>query len=159
MQVVHNTESVAGNPPIIFLAGPTPRRHDVSSWRPEAIALLENIGFTGAVVVPEDRGFIGKADFEYAGQVEWERHHIARATVVVFWVPRHLQDMPAFTTNIEFGIVSERGQAYVLGFPKEAPKMRYLEYVANKQGAPVCHDLRQTLESAVTICQAKPQVP
>lgn len=36
----------------IFLAGPTPRERGVVSWRPEAINLLQQFGYNGAVFVP-----------------------------------------------------------------------------------------------------------
>ena len=33
----------------------------------------------------------------------WERIALTDATVILFWVPRKLPDMAAFTTNVEFG--------------------------------------------------------
>lgn len=37
----------------IFLAGPTLRKEIVKSWRPQAIEILEELGFDGVVYVPE----------------------------------------------------------------------------------------------------------
>ena len=153
MQFVYNTESIIDDVPSIFLAGPTPRSAAVASWRKKALPLLESaVDFDGAFVLPEDRGFVARPDFEYAGQIEWERTHLASANVVLFWIPRDLKDMPAFTTNIEFGFVSERNQHYVLGFPKDAAKMRYLEYIANKQSMPIVHDLEQAINISIELC-------
>jgi hypothetical protein len=39
----------------IFLAGPTPRRPEVASWRPDALRILQEAGYDGVVFVPEDR--------------------------------------------------------------------------------------------------------
>jgi hypothetical protein len=33
----------------------------------------------------------------------WEREGLIKASVIFFWIPRGLPDMPAFTTNVEFG--------------------------------------------------------
>lgn len=148
MQTVFNLEPIPAGMPSIFLAGPTPRSRDVASWRPEALALLTQLGFKGAVIIPEDRDFDNRTDFDYAGQIDWERTCLKAASMVVFWVPRDLADMPAFTTNIEFGFVSERNQPFVLGYPANAPKMRYLAHVAHECGRPVFHTLQQTLAYA-----------
>ncbi len=148
MKTVFNLEPMPAGIPAIFLAGPTPRSRDVPSWRPEAIETLARLGFDGAVVAPEDRGFDNRTDFDYAGQIDWERACLKAADIVVFWVPRHLTDMPAFTTNIEFGFVSERRQPFVLGYPESSPKMRYLAHVARECGCPVFHTLQETLAHA-----------
>ena len=150
MHTVFNLETIPARMPAIFLAGPTPRSREVASWRPQAIDLLAQIGFSGAVVIPEDRDFDNRTDFDYAGQIDWERACLKQAAIVVFWVPRHLVDMPAFTTNIEFGFVSERNQPFVLGYPADSPKMRYLAHVAQSCNRPVFHTLQETLGYACT---------
>lgn len=155
MLTVYNTEDIPQGMPAIFLAGPTPREKHVASWRPAAIALFEAAGFKGAVVIPEDRGFANRTDFDYAGQIDWERACLARADVVLFWVPRDLADMPGFTTNIEFGFVSERGQPYVLGYPQDAPKMRYLAHVAKAQKRPILHDLPAAVAACIDLAATR----
>lgn len=150
MITVFNLETPPANTPSIFLAGPTPRAREVASWRPQALDLLAQLGFDGAVILPEDRDFDNRTDFDYAGQIDWERHCLKASDIVVFWVPRHLVDMPAFTTNIEFGFVSERGQPFVLGYPADSPKMRYLAHVANESNRPVFHTMQETLAYACT---------
>lgn len=84
----------------IFLAGPTPRSQDVKSWRPEAVRLLTEAGFTGTLLLPEDRGGVFHGDYDT--QVEWETEALQRATVILFWIPRDLATMPALTTNDEW---------------------------------------------------------
>lgn len=109
-------------PVSIFLAGPTPRSPEVKSWRPEAIALFKESGFRGSLLVPEDSAFSPR--FDYHDQIEWELQGLHTATVVMFWVPR-TEDMPAFTTNVEFGLMAARRNV-VLGCPDTATKMKYL---------------------------------
>lgn len=130
----------------IFLAGPTPRGGRVPSWRPEALKLLKEAGYTGNVFVPEDEN--GPLKDHYNEQIEWEWACLEAASVVVFWVPRNLETMPAFTTNVEFGLYVDSGKA-VLGYPEGAPKMRYLHALAEKFDVPVFHDLQKTLHTAV----------
>lgn len=117
-------------PNSIFLAGPTPRSGDVASWRPEALGLLEKQGFEGALFVPEARG--GGWHGNYSEQVHWEWEALARASCTLFWVPRELETMPGFTTNVEFGfMVALRASRIVLGAPnRDMPKMRYLMALA-----------------------------
>jgi len=50
----------------------------------------------------------------------------ARADLIVFWVPRELAQMPAFTTNIEFGEDYDSCRC-LYGRPAGAPKTRYLD--------------------------------
>lgn len=130
----------------IFLAGPTPREDGVPSWRPEAIRLLEEAGFEGTVLTPEDAG--GGRAHDYVDQIEWEEQALDCATVIMFWIPRELEKMPGFTTNIEWGEWYQSGKV-VLGAPYDAPKMRYLLYKADKYGVPVSRTLPGTVEAAL----------
>jgi hypothetical protein len=116
--------------PSIFLAGPTPRAtgNPGYSWRPDALSLLEGMGFKGQVFIPEEEDGVFKGN--YHDQTEWEREALSAATVIVFWVPRDLDIMPAFTTNVEFGYwVAKDVLKIVLGHPKDAPKTRYLDWL------------------------------
>lgn len=133
----------------IFLAGPTPRDKDTKSWRPEAIECLLKFGYEGNVYIPEmEYGWDN--NFEYTAQIEWEDKALNKATVIVFWIPRELNSMPAFTTNIEWGRWTERDpNKLVLGYPVDAVKMNYLEYYAKKLNIPVRYSLPQTIRAAL----------
>lgn len=137
-------------PKSIFLAGPTPRDKDVPTWRPEALEMLKELGFNGNVYVPEADDW-AKHD-HYDAQVTWEWEALSISTVVVFWVPRDLKAMPAFTTNVEFGLMIASGKC-LLGYPADAPKMRYLDQLAQRHGAPVYHTLPNILKAAADKAQ------
>lgn len=142
----------------IFLAGPTPRDAGVSSWRAEAITMLRTLGWKDYIFVPEPPldtfGFqINQMDdFEYSKQIEWEEEGLTNAKVIMFWIPRQLPHMPAFTTNIEFGMWCKSGKV-VLGAPPNAEKMKYLHYYANKLGIPNYTSLEQTAKAAIEMCK------
>jgi len=132
----------------IFLAGPTPRDPETPSWRPEALEMLEYLGYDGVVFVPEEAD--GQWKGSYTDQTEWEKMGLEMADRIVFWVPRDLVKMPAFTTNVEFGNYVRSGKA-ILGHPEGAPKTRYLDWLANDSDAdcPVFHTLEHTLQEAI----------
>ena len=71
--------------------------------------------------------------------------------MVVFWVPRDLDTMPGFTTNVEFGLSVASGKHIVLGYPEGAPKMSYLRTLADKFDMPVFKHLDLTLVEAAGI--------
>jgi 8-oxo-dGTP pyrophosphatase MutT (NUDIX family) len=139
----------------LFLAGPTPRSPDVPSWRPEALALLADAGFLGAVFVPETAS--GERFPDYDDQVEWERQGLNFADRILFWVPRELERMPALTTNVEFGRWCTSGKV-VLGYPLAAPKNKYLKWLASVEGVPVYHTLRETVAAALAGLEAAERV-
>jgi hypothetical protein len=133
--------------PSIFLAGPTPRSADVPSWRPEALDLLRALRFAGTVLVPEREEWT--AQFSYLDQVEWEHAGLEVCTVVAFWVPREVQTLPGFTTNVEFGRYVGSGRC-VYGRPDGAPHTRYLDWLYTKlTGRQPENTLRGTLRAAV----------
>ena len=143
MRVVYANDTLETS---IFLAGPTPRSESVPSWRPQAIQLIEAAGFKGTVYTPETSN--NDWNHEYYNQIEWEWSALQMSTVVLFWVPRELTDMPAFTTNVEFGYLANSGKV-MLGHPEGAPKMRYLESLAFRHNIPVYNDLEVMVTHAV----------
>lgn len=147
MKVIHALEPLAKS---IFLAGPTPRDNTGIDWRPEAIRILNMLNFGGTVFVPTPREPARWAK-DYDDQIHWEWEALDQATVAVFWVPRALDAMPAFTTNVEYGLKVGKGQV-VLGFPEDAPKMRYLSKLAERYSIPVFRDLESTLLFARGMC-------
>lgn len=147
MQIVYARQS----PPktftkSIFLAGPTPRSAEVQSWRGEALRILDELGYDGVVFVPENESL--RPMRGYTDQVEWEEECLNLSDAIVFWVPRTLPDMPAFTTNDEWGAWKHSGRC-VFGAPKSAVKTMYQEFYARKLGVPFSTSLKKTLQHAL----------
>jgi len=134
----------------VFLAGPLPRSADVPAWNREAASLLqERWRKDGRLVVftPELReGVLA----DYTGQVEWEHRWLHAADVILFWVPRDLTTMPAFTTNIEWGAWYDSGKV-VFGAPAAAPKNEYLLHLAETQGVPIADTLAGAADAALAM--------
>jgi calcineurin-like phosphoesterase family protein len=122
----------------VFLAGPTPRTLDVNSWRPKMIEMLRKAGYREHILIPEKRS--REDGYDYDTQVQWEDEALNAADLIVFWVPRDLESMPGFTTNIEFGEWMKSGKV-ILGFPEEASGMRYMDKKATKYRIPTFSDM------------------
>lgn len=138
----------------IFLAGPTPRNKEVQSWRPEALKMLELLGYDGIVFVPELRpndnyhSHNPLSYCDYDKQVMWEHNAIKMSDCVLFWIPRDLEKLPGFTTNDEWGSLKSSGRV-VLGAPKDAPKTRYQKYFADLYLVPHAETLAETVKNAL----------
>ena len=137
-------------PKSIFLAGPTPRDDDTRSWRPTALELIRSEGFEGTVFVPENSN--GSASFTYDGQVEWELQALHSATVILFWVPRMMKNMPALTTNVEFGHFIARPNV-VIGIPADAERCKYLHSMARMYNHFVHLSLPAACRAAVALTE------
>lgn len=137
---IYALENTPINGHSVFLAGPTPRDKNVPSWRPDMIKILRENGYEGDILIPEKRG--DYLDYEYVTQTKWEVDHLNAADIIAFWIPRNLETMPAFTTNIEFGEFLHSGKI-VLGYPKEAKRMRYLQVRAEMHNIVVYHTMEE----------------
>ena len=129
--VLENNEEISKE--AIYLAGPTYRSDTqlstnwpTDSWRDDALAILEGRGFEGVVYIPEFRDRIKPNLWTYSRGIDWEMNSMAKSSVILFWIPRKLYDLPAFTTNIEFGEWMESGKI-VVGAPDSAVKNEYLK--------------------------------
>jgi len=127
----------------IFLAGPSSRDsiEDITDWRKETCNILNRKGYDGVVFIPEP--FKG----DYKDQIEWEQTCLNMADCILFWVPRN-EKLPGFTTNVEFGEWMKSGKV-ILGYPKDAYKMRYLDYKAKKYKVPIENTLEETINSVL----------
>ena len=133
--------------PSIFLAGPTPREKGVKSWRDEAIDILKELNFDGIVYIPESKTRVPGADcMPFEEIVEWEQTRLNSVSAIVFWIPREIIHMPAFTTNVEFGIYYKKGNA-IYGRPRNAPKCKYQDYIYKRD---VKEDPSETLKDTLS---------
>jgi len=116
----------------IFLAGPTPRDKDIKSWRNDALNILKKNEYNGVIIIPEidKKLYYGKNDMPN-NIMDWENYYMTQCDVIVFWVPRKLENLPGFTTNVEFGrFCSDSRSLY--GRPIGAPKTKYLDWMYMK---------------------------
>ena len=149
MIINYSDQEVIKGKKSIFLAGPTPRGENIVSWRTEACLILEQIGFDGVVYVPEYSTWKPKED--YVDQAMWERIALTDATVILFWLPRKLPNMAAFTTNVEFGYWLHSGKV-VYGRPKDACKIKYLDWLYRLDYDKIPYeDLQSLLEASVEL--------
>ncbi len=147
--VVYATETApAEYTKALFAAGPTPRGVEAMSWRLELLDELTRQGYDGVVFIPEPRN--GVFAHDYDDQIEWETLYLNLADVILFWVPRELQHMPAFTTNVEYGTWLTSGKV-VFGAPPEAPKNRYLAFLADTNKVPQASTLAGTVDLALNL--------
>ena len=132
----------------IYLVGPTPRKHRVPSWRPEALRLLESKGYKGVVFVPEAQE--GGFGLSFEEQAEWELSALNRTDCAMVWLPREMATMPGLTTNVEFGMLVKTGRV-VFGAPPEAEHVRYLKFVGKDEFMLQAETLEATIDSALNM--------
>lgn len=77
MIINYSDQEVIKGEKSIFLAGPTPRGENISSWRTDAREILKQLGFDGVVYVPEYSTWKPKED--YVDQAMWERIALTNA--------------------------------------------------------------------------------
>lgn len=149
MIINYSDQKVVKNEKSVFLAGPTPRNPNTISWRKDAVKKLDELRFDGVVYVPEFSS--GKPLKDYDEQVVWERTALSNATVILFWIPRKLPDMPAFTTNVEFGYWLHTGKV-IYGRPDDAVKIRYLDWLyKNDYGLEPINNLDTLIEKSIEL--------
>lgn len=138
----------------IFLAGPTPRTIEVETWRTEAIKILEELEFDGIIYVPEREN--DDRTFNYDNQVWWEREALFNADVIIFWIPRS-DDLPAYTTNVEFGYwIAKENTKVIYGRPDNSIKNKYLDwlYKTETDRIPI-NNLKELLENGIKMINEK----
>ena len=134
----------------IFLAGPTPRSSDVRSWRPDALKVLRAQSYDGTVFIPEGRNISSDTDYTSNDTYPvWEHRMLDMSDCILFWVPRDLQTLPGFTTNVEFGLYADSGKV-VFGAPENTPATSYLKFVCKKLSIPYLNSLEETVAQAIS---------
>jgi len=152
MEIIYTGEEI---PEVIkkslFLAGPSLRpgqEKELTSWREGAINILRDKGYDGVIFCPENRDMISNENFDYNEQVKWEDKCLNIADCIVFWIPRDLKNLPAFTTNDEYGYWKGSGKV-VLGCPADAEKTSYQEFYAKEFNIPFSKTLADTMQDAI----------
>lgn len=134
----------------IFLAGPTPRSSLVESRRLKELATLKELNYNGVVFIPENRPGSHTAPPVEGGYPGWEQEMMAMSDLILIWAERdmrlspefiselqyaHPRDielleaslrLPAFTTNVEFGLYANSGKC--LFGPPDGAQNSYLKF-------------------------------
>lgn len=130
----------------IFLAGPTPKNKQATSWRTEAIEILKKLKFDGIVYVPELAN--GDKIVDKIAEKEWETEVLKDTSVIIFWVPGEVREMLTLLTDYDFGVWYDFSKVFY-GRPKDV-KMQYLDYKYCRYSKRLpCDNLNELLEEAV----------
>lgn len=148
MNLIFTLESINDNAKSIFLAGPSYRDYQSFTWRTRATEILQRLGFEGNVFVPEHRTETPNSEWTYSRQVSWELAHLQKADIIVFWIPRDLETLPGFTTNIEIGEWLNSGKI-IVGAPANAPKVEYIQERCSRLQIPWHNTLEDCLTQAI----------
>ena len=152
MKIIYTTQKIEADQSSIFLAGPSPRSDSAPSWRTEAIQYLADFEFDGVVYNPEH--IDGQKGFEKCKYPpDWEFSAIKKSTVLAFWVPRNMENMPALTTNVEFGYWISKHRFLLYGRPEDACHNKYLDWLLKKErpAAPIHKNLKELMEDSIGV--------
>lgn len=136
-------------PPSIFLAGPTPRKSFIKSWRPRALQMISRHRKDLVVYYPEPVA-ADKWSPDSEEHLNWRRFAMLRSSVILFWVDRKLDSMPGFRTNNDWGFWTARDpERLVLAYPKNTTGMRGMHNDALYYDVPYAHSLSSGISVAV----------
>ena len=145
--------------PTVFLAGPTVRGNQphLTSWRPEAIRLFRQMGFSGNIIIPEFSSKNESDQFRY-DIPQWEFEGLRKSIVIMFWIPR-TRELIGLTTNHEHGYwMAREREKVVYGRPADAYRMSYLDIMwvedykqryGKNSGATIYTTLEKTVKAAL----------
>lgn len=131
MDLIYSGMDYKGKKKTIFLAGPTPRDKNITSWRFEAIEIFKKLGYKDSLIIPEK---LGKHYYEEIGnydEIVWDFDAICSADIVMMWIPRN-KDMLGLSTNVEFGYLLNKGNL-IYGRPDNAFRCEFLDYLYKKE--------------------------
>jgi len=160
INLIYTLEPNTNSKNSIFLSGPTHRilsdnlnPEDIKSWRSKAIEELEKLGFDGDIFIPEWRKNIKPETWTHSRQIDWELKYLNKSTVIMFWIPRNMKDLPGLITNLEFGEWLKSGKI-ACGAPSDAERNDYLIERCNRQNvkwhteiSEICKDALQLIKS------------
>lgn len=153
-QIVHPPTYVELAGPLIFLAGPI---QGAPNWQSYAISQIQLL--SSNVHIANPRRSYATGEFDYAIQVDWESHHLRRASVdgsILFWLSREVEHRCdrsyAQTTRFELAEWKMRherdGTRLVIGIDEGFTGARYIR----RRFAQDCPKV-PIVESLIEACQ------
>lgn len=144
----------------IFLAGPSRRPTDKDykkpGWREDAVKQLRDAGFNGDIIIPEARDKVPIQDWNHRKQVDWETEGLHKAHRIFFWIPRS-EELPAYTTNIEFGEWFKSGKI-IVGWPNTAIRNDYLQDRLDKINVVRFHKIQEMVDDYMKYAETEPKI-
>lgn len=145
----------------IFLAGPCTRTNDELSktdWREDFISKLESKGYNGDVIDPTNEEYDENDPDYLTKQTLWEHENMFISSVVVFWLDRHFPNIPALTSNIEFGLFAfNRNKRIIVGCPEGADKNTYIEVLCNSYDIPCYKTMDEIIDNIMEYYNREPK--
>lgn len=134
---------------MLFLADSTFQQDKLnSSWRIDAIQLLEQLGYDGIIYLSEEReGSPGSTFLDDEAKVRWTRGALMRSDVIVFGLPEDLKGPPDIVMGVELGWLMESGRI-ILAMPSER-EARNLHLYIQQFAVPYYTQLSDALHEAV----------
>jgi hypothetical protein len=113
--------------PSIFLGGSITGAWD---WQSLAIRLLRDNGFEGWIFNPRREKAFSEEPGIWEEQVDWEREHLEKATVILFWLPAGAD---ALTSRWEIAEFAAKGNMLVVGIEDGVRRKKYIRYVLSRE--------------------------
>lgn len=151
MKIFKPLELIRNFKNLVFLAGPCPRTGQYwTDWRDGMIEELKRMGAPVDVAIPTNPNFDTQDPTYYEKQCTWETTAMHYASCIVFWVDRN-EEHPALTTNIEFGIWSEKSpESIIVGVPENSRHCGYIKWVCEQKGIPCFNNMEDVALEVAT---------
>ncbi len=110
MREIRIPDEYSGSDPSVFLAGGAGGRH---SWRKDFALMVSDTQWI--LLNPLTRSGWGKDNNSLVRRTRWERQHLERATVQLFWFPA---GQPCMVSLYELGVCSTGDRPIIAGVEK-----------------------------------------
>lgn len=138
----------------LFLAGLATRTKQTLGWREEFIRIIDEAGYDGDILNPENPEYGTMDGGAYERQTRWEWGAMRLASAIVFWIPRTAENL-GLITNIEFGEWMHSPSVYA-GWPEGSINNCYLESRLGSMGRQRYSDM-ETMIRDIMLEQSRPR--
>ena len=128
----------------VFLAGPI---QGAPKWQ------FDLPDIEGVVWISPRRKDYDLNDTTHSQQMQWETDALRAANIVLFWIPKEVEDIPgrayAQTTRFELGENIARGKRIILGTYEDFPSRPYFEYKVTKYSNVIGGKVHNSLDECI----------
>lgn len=145
----------------IYLAGTNTKQFvgsKLRNWREDALELLEEFGYDGVVIIPEDNPegsyhFPSSIDEkpQYLEQITWEQKWLNSVDAIVCWLPRSIPDNIGLASNVEVARYLTSGKLFAGSYPvgKDSDRNNYLKTIFQIENIVWYTELRECIKAAL----------